>query len=228
MNKTGIIKLKHLARTGSIIIGCMAFSSHAAILINEIDYDQPGADTAEFIELFNSGDSTISLNNYSIDLINQNSAAIYKNIDLSGFSIAASDYFVICGGSGTVSNCDYSFTTSNGWFQNGTKDAIALYENKTLLDSLSYEGLVTPFTEGDALIVKDNNTDIVSLARIANGIDTNNNNLDFQLGCITPGSANIAGIGNCSTTQISAVPLPAAAWLFGSGMIGLIGFARKK
>lgn len=29
-------------------------------------------------------------------------------------------------------------------------------------------------------------------------------------------------------TAVSAVPLPAAAWLFGSGLIGLIGFARRK
>ena len=228
MNKTGVIKLKRLAHAGSIIIGSMAFNSHAAIIINEIDYDQPGADTAEFIELFNTGTSEISLNNYSIDLINQNSASIYRNIDLSGFSIVASGYFVICGGTGLVANCDYKFTASNSWFQNGTKDAIALYENTTLLDSLSYEGLVTPFTEGDVVIAKDNNNDIVSLARIADGIDTNNNDLDFQLGCITPGSANIAGIGNCSITQISAVPLPAAAWLFGSGIAGLIGFSRRK
>ena len=29
----------------------IAFNSNAAIIINEIDYDQPGTDTAEFIEL---------------------------------------------------------------------------------------------------------------------------------------------------------------------------------
>ena len=33
---------------------------------------------------------------------------------------------------------------------------------------------------------------------------------------------------NISVTGISAVPVPAAAWLFGSGLIGLFGFARKK
>jgi len=225
MNHHGI---KTLACASSVIISSIAFNSHAAIIINEIDYDQPGTDTAEFIELFNSGGSSISLDNYSIDLINQNSSSVYRSIDLSGFSIAASGYFVICGGTGTVSNCDYSFTARNSWFQNGTKDAIALYENTTLLDSLSYEGPVAPFTEGDALIAKDNNSGILSLARISSGIDTDNNNLDFQLGCITPGSANIAGTGNCSVAQINAVPLPAAAWLFGSGMIGLIGFARRK
>ena len=28
--------------------------------------------------------------------------------------------------------------------------------------------------------------------------------------------------------QTSVVPVPAAVWLFGSGLIGLIGFARRK
>ena len=30
------------------------------------------------------------------------------------------------------------------------------------------------------------------------------------------------------TTPVSTVPVPAAVWLFGSGLIGLIGFARRK
>jgi hypothetical protein len=30
------------------------------------------------------------------------------------------------------------------------------------------------------------------------------------------------------TFGVSAVPVPAAAWLFGSGLIGLIGIARRK
>ena len=28
--------------------------------------------------------------------------------------------------------------------------------------------------------------------------------------------------------EVSAVPVPAAAWLFGSGLIGLVGLARRK
>jgi len=37
------------------------------------------------------------------------------------------------------------------------------------------------------------------------------------------------GSGNSMTvTSISAVPVPAAVWLFGSGLIGLIGIARRK
>jgi len=228
MNISGLTKRNFLACASSAIIGSMAFSSHAAIIINEIDYDQPGTDTAEFIELFNSGSSAISLNNYSIELINGRNSSSYRSIDLSGFNISANGYFVVCGDSSQVGNCDYSFTTTNSWFQNGAPDAIALYENTSLLDSLSYEGALGLFTEGDFLTINDNNSDIVSLSRLANGIDSNNNALDFQLGCITPGSANIAGVGDCSVSSVSAVPLPAAVWLFGSGLIGLVGLARRK
>ena len=78
-----------------VITGCAAQSSHSAIIINEFDYDQEGADTAEFIELFNTGDSAVSLDNYSIDLINGNNSTTYRSIDLSGFNIGTNDYFVI-------------------------------------------------------------------------------------------------------------------------------------
>jgi hypothetical protein len=30
------------------------------------------------------------------------------------------------------------------------------------------------------------------------------------------------------TADVSAVPVPAAAWLFGSGLLGLVGVARRK
>jgi len=207
---------------------CMTLSSHAAVVINEVDYDQAGTDTAEFIELFNPGSSSISLDNYSIDLINGSNSSSYRNIDLSGFSINANSYFVVCSNASMVANCNYSFILSNNWMQNGAPDAVALYDDGNVLDALSYEGSLSPYTEGNAMTIKDNNTDIISISRIIDGADSNNNALDFELGCITPGSANIAGMGDCSVTSVSAVPVPAAAWLFGSGIIGLAGFARRR
>jgi len=92
LNPPGLSKLNLLAYASSVIISSVAYSSHAAIIINEIDYDQPGSDTAEFIELFNAGTSTISLNSYSISLINKTASAVYRSIDLSGFNINANDY----------------------------------------------------------------------------------------------------------------------------------------
>jgi len=214
---------------GLLTFVCSAsINTQASIIINEIDYDQPGTDIAEFIELFNTGNDSISLDNYTIALINGNDSSTYRTINLSSFSIDANGYFVVCGNASLVANCDYSFTTTNSWFQNGAPDAVGLYDNTSLLDSLSYEGLLNPLTEGDFLIVSDNASDIVSLSRIINGIDTNNNASDFQHGCITPGTANIAGIGDCSSASVSAVPIPAAAWLFGSGLISLLGFTRRR
>jgi predicted extracellular nuclease len=222
MRKTGIFKLSLFTLSSTLV-----FAGHAAVVINEIDYDQPGTDAAEFIELFNSGTSTISLDNFFIDLINGSTSSSYRSIDLSGFSINSNSYFVMCSDASAVANCNYSFTTTNSWFQNGSPDAIALYENGSMIDSLSYEGSLLTYTEGDALTISDGASEALSISRITDGLDSNNNALDFELGCITPGSANIGGSGDCSTS-VSAVPLPAAAWLFGSGMIGLVGFARRK
>ena len=218
-----IAKLGLLALTASFAIG-----AKAAVVINEIDYDQPGTDSAEFIELFNSGTSTVSLDSFTVALINGTDSSSYRSIDLSGFNINASGFFVVCGDASLVANCNYSFTTTSGWFQNGSPDVIALYSNNNLVDSFSYEGILLPFTEGDASSVSDSNTDIASISRIIDGADSNNNALDFQLGCITPGSSNIAGSGDCSSQSVSAVPVPAAAWLFGSGLIGIAGLARRK
>ena len=222
-NKSAAVQLGLLTLCSSFAIGL-----NAAVVINEMDYDQPGTDTAEFIELFNSGASSISLDNFTVALINGANSASYQSIDLSGFNLNTNSFFVVCGDANLVTNCNHSFTTANGWFQNGSPDVVALYNNNSLVDSFSYEGILLPFTEGDVATISDSNTDITSISRIVDGVDTNNNALDFQLGCITPGTGNRAGSGDCSRPGVSPVPVPAAAWLFGSGLIGIAGLARRK
>ena len=49
--------------------------------------------------------------------------------------------------------------------------------------------------------------------------------------CDTESSAGACAAGSFAPTldiTVSAVPVPAAAWLFGSGLLGLVGVARKK
>ncbi len=217
-------KSRNLSLALLTLASCTVYGSHASIVINEFDYDQAGSDTAEFIELFNSGGSTLSLDNVSIDLINGANLSVYRSIDLSGFSINTNDYFVICGDASLVSNCNYSFTSISGWIQNGAPDAIGLYDDGNLLDFVAYEGVILPYTDDNTLAVKDNNSGTVSISRFFD----NGNALDYDLGCITPGSQNIAGSGNCSIVSVSPVPVPAAIWLFGSGLLGLTGLARRK
>ena len=203
-------------------------ATQAAVVINEIDYDQPGADTAEFIELYNDSSTSVALDSYSINLINGSDDSVYRSIDLSGFNVSANGYFVVCDSGSQVANCNYAFTSSTGWFQNGAPDAISLLDNGSIVDSLSYEGDVPSATEGSAATLADSSSITASLSRLPNGIDTNNNLADFQLGCITPGTANIAGSGDCSSVAVSTVPVPAAGWLFASGLFAVIGFGRKQ
>lgn len=54
--------------------------------------------------------------------------------------------------------------------------------------------------------------------------------LGGYLGTAGPAQANnhVAYTASISATSVSAVPVPAAVWLFGSSLVGLLGFNRKK
>lgn len=211
-------------------IGASA-SSQASVLINEIDYDQPGSDSAEFIELYNSAVTPLVLDGYTLALVNGSSGDAYHSFDLSGLQIAANGYLVLCSDTGAVANCSVD-AASGSWMQNGGPDgdAAALLLGETILDSVAYEGtgnFLGPYAEGNSFTGADSGSIVMSIARLPNGTDTNSNAADFASGCLTPGGSNIAGTGDCSTA-INPVPVPAAAWLFGSGLVGLIGIGRRK
>ena len=215
--------------TGIIWLGLTA-PANAAVIINEIDYDQPGSDTAEFIELYNNGINPVPLDGYTINLVNGSNGSSYNSFDLTGLSITANGYLVICDLAFTVVNCDFGADAS-GWMQNGGSDgdAVALLLNGDLQDSVTYEGIgshLDAYAEGGSFTTGDSNSIDMSIARLPDGIDTNINGNDFGSACITPGSANISGSGNCSAS-INPVPVPAAVWLFASGLIGLIGISRR-
>ena len=224
-----------IANTASILGGCMILSAtttatHAAVVINEIDYDQPGSDIAEFIELFNPGPDQVSLDGYTLELVNGNSGNAYRSLDLAGLTIAANGYMVFCGDTLAVANCNIDIASS-GWIQNGGSDgdAVALLSGGTVVDSLVYEETgryLGSLAEGNSFTIADSNSISMSIARIPNGLDGNDNAGDFDSACLTPGSANTRGSGDCSVS-VNPVPVPAAIWLFGSGLIGLFGVSRR-
>lgn len=183
------------------------------LVINEIDYDQPSTDTAEFIELKNIDTAKINLNGWKIRLVNgaSSNAVIYDSIILPAYLLDSAKYFVICGDSTKVKNCNYQISPSSNLIQNGSPDAIALYNPLgTLIDVVSYEGTtVNGYTEGTGTTAQDNNSNLnEGLSRYPDGTDTNNNDNDFSLRCITPGAKNIAANSGCNLlttdkTQIS-------------------------
>ncbi len=161
-----------------------------ALVINEIDYDQPGTDAAEFIEIRNNGSAPASLAGWTLELVNGNGAAVYLSFDLAGPVLAAGDYFVVCANAATVANCDLDVSPDTNLVQNGAPDAVVLSFEGAIMDAVSYEGDVPGYFEGSGAGLADSGAD-GSISRCPDGIDTNQNNLDFVfVTSISPGAAN--------------------------------------
>jgi predicted extracellular nuclease len=163
----------------------------ADLVINEIDYDQPSTDTAEFVEIKNNGGDAVSLDGWSLVLVNGTGggAAVYSTIPLPAVSLAAGDYFVVCADAATVANCDLDVAPDSNLIQNGAPDAVALYNGETQADTESYEGDTgAPYTEGSGAGLAD--TGDGSISRCPDGADTNVNNADFVFGAVSPGAEN--------------------------------------
>lgn len=169
------------------------------LVINEVDYDQPGSDMAEFIELRNNGGNAVNLSAYAIALVNGNGGSVYNTISLPDVSLAAGDYFVICAQSSMTPECDMDVSPDSNLIQNGSPDAVALLLDGAVADAVSYEGdTVAPYTEGSGAGLADSSgTAYVGISRFPNGSDTDQNNVDFSLRCITPGADNVADDTAC-------------------------------
>ncbi len=163
------------------------------LVINEVDYDQPGTDMAEFIELKNNDTLPVNLSNYEVELVNGSTGALYKTIALPSVNLAPGDYFVICGNSINTPNCDMQVSPSSNLIQNGAPDAVGLkFNGTTVIDAVSYEGnTIAPYTETSGVGLEDisSNPDM-GISRIPDGQDSDVNNVDFSYTCITPGLHN--------------------------------------
>ncbi|MCD8424736.1 InlB B-repeat-containing protein [Tenacibaculum dicentrarchi] len=131
------------------------------IMINEIDVDQKGRDTNEFIELYDGGTGNTSLSGYSIVLFNGGNDKSYKTFDLTGHKTTADGYFVI--GSSTVANVN--FTPTKFSLQNGA-DAIALYHADA--SKFSYGSPVTTTDLVDAIVYDTDDKDDTGLLALLN------------------------------------------------------------
>jgi predicted extracellular nuclease len=169
------------------------------LVINEIDYDQAGTDAAEFIEIKNVGAAAASLNGLAIELVNGSNDSVYATFNLPDVNLPAGGYFVVCANAATTPNCDLDVTPDTNLIQNGAPDAVALVQGATVLDAVSYEGSVAaPYVEGTGTTAADSNTvDFIGLSRLPDGADSDNNDADFSLRCITPGAENVAADTNC-------------------------------
>ncbi len=97
------------------------FTVAGNVLINEVDADTPGIDTAEFIELYDGGTGHTSLDGLSLLLFNGEDDRSYATLALDGYATDATGYFVA--GNAAVGGVGLAF--ADNLLQNGP-DAVAL------------------------------------------------------------------------------------------------------
>jgi predicted extracellular nuclease len=170
-------------------------SAAAGLVINEIDYDQPGSDNAEFVEIYNTGPDDVDLFEYRLEFWNGSTTTLYNAFSLLG-TLAPGEFHVVCASSTTVANCDQDVTPDANLIQNGAPDAVVLTRLTVIIDTVSYEGDVPGYTETSGAPT-DTANPFESINRYPDGVDTDDNSVDFFLRCATPGEPNAPAGLNC-------------------------------
>jgi hypothetical protein len=161
-------------------------SEGGTLVINEVDYDQVGADGDGFVEVANTGTAAAELAGVALVFVDGADGLEYRREELTG-TLAAGDYLVV-----PVDP------------QNGAPDGLALVNGSgSLVDALSYEGEITQahigaaavsLVEGTALpaSVADSNTVAGSLIRNPDGHDSDDAAKDWAFTTtLTRGAANV-------------------------------------
>jgi len=213
----------HLTITSLVFALCCPLSaSYAAIrapesgelLISEI-MANPSAvsDTVgEWFELFNPTGDSLILNNLVLSDNGSNSHQINASDNLL---INSGQYFLLARNGDSAINggiiADYIYA---GFTLGNTSDAIIISSTSSEITRLEYSSGFIEAGKSTELFQLPN--DIGNYQRTADS---------FIYGA---GDIGTPGIAGSAELPVSSVPVPAAVWLFGSGLIGLSSIARKK
>jgi DNA/RNA endonuclease G (NUC1) len=175
------------------------------IIINEVDSDQVGTDTGEFIELYDGGTGNTPLDGLTVVLFNGSNDLSYAAFDLDGAVTNAQGYFTI--GNAAVPGVDIVIGSSS--LQNGA-DAVALYAGNASAFPSS-----TPITTAnlqDAVVYDNNAADDAGLLALLNAGEpqvnesAGGNGIGHSIGRCANGS----GGGRNTSTFTFGAPSPEA------------------
>jgi hypothetical protein len=191
---------------------CAMAAVCGTLVVNEVDYDQLSTDTTEFVEILNTGTTAVDLTGTSLVFINGFDSIPTFTLPLSG-TLAAGQYLVAANaGVMGIPPEAIAVTIPNGTIQNGSPDAIAIYDSssKSVLDAISYEGSITMavidgntynLVSGNPTTAEDTATvsaPSVSVIRFPNGQDTGDDLTDWAATTLlTPGTANAKAMEIC-------------------------------
>lgn len=207
----------------AFILGTAAVAtspSRAVVIINEVDYDQPGTDSTEYIEL--AGTAGTNLSGWKIELVNGASGGevVYlpSPINLSNFTFTNETgtgwgFFVI--GPAAVPNVDQTFVGSDQ-IQNGTPDGIRLIApDASVAHYIAYEASMPNATDNVPVAVADSNAVAGSIQKTGTGATASE--LTWAFTTSSPGALNDG--------QTLTVPEPGAMSLL--AVLAAVAGARR-
>jgi hypothetical protein len=214
-------------------------ASRAAVVINEVLWDDTGTDDREFVELYNNGATSVDISGWTVGT--RDSAGVGTGASApvaitgalgSGTTVLAPGAYYVIANPGTL---NVNQTAASGFLENDTETVElrdGAFATGILQDALVYEGSA-PFAlpadvaaqSGQSYWANHTGADIAgtplnsrhTIGRYVSGRDTNNNGRDFGVRPGTPGTAN-------STTFMTAYVAPNVdAQAEGSAVAGLFG-----
>lgn len=173
--------------------------AQAAVIINELVYDDGGTDDREYIELFNNGPSAVDISNWTVRNSDTVAPPGDNNADFTipaATSLPAGGYYVI--GLTGVQNVNLVVA---GTLENDNEGIELLDASGALQDVVIYElnkGPVAVSPGEGGIWTNTQSSDLAGtplrstggLGRFVDGRDTNNNGRDFGLRPNTPGASN--------------------------------------
>ncbi len=165
----------------------------ARLVINEIDYDQPGTDLGEFVEVYNAGNADADLTNVTLKHYDGAGGLLISYPLNIGDGILPRGERIVVGHAAILASLPVgtksSLLTVN---LNNVAAGVGVYDGVDLLDSVSWEqpwGGIPGITEGTELPADAGTAD--SWQRFPDGKDTDDNAADFHLASPQPGLPNI-------------------------------------
>lgn len=105
----------------------------------------------------------------------------------------------------------------------GTEAGFVTYGKKRVT-FIRGDGIIGDTAGGSTLVQDSGNVWILTLG----GFDSSIRSVKFKAGCGNVSNASCGDDNDYLVAGASVVPIPAAAWLFGSAMLGLVGIGRRR
>lgn len=128
-------------------------------------------------------------------------------------------FFAVTDPGGVDLSLNLIWQNSTSWFQPNALVVDILFDNGAILQSMLQGGLNPNNVTGASAGNETRYLHLGPETYMLQYLQTTN---------LRPGIASSADITSSLSLQVVPVPVPGAAWLFGSGLLGLIGVARRK